>query len=306
MFPGQTEHPLNKQWYLGSFFKIPLYIHFVLVIYLAFELLLAILHFNFFRLFWPLALFLAVYAHELGHALTSAKFGIKPRRIVLHLFGGIAEIPPGLGLREELFVIAAGPAVSGVSALLSLIAAKILGHPTTFISWLFYFFFYINLILFIFNILPIYPLDGGQFLRQYLTLKRGKNEAIRRTLPLSMLTLILAGLISIIFWNSLGGPYVFALAIILLFLNHQEWLRWHFLFRGRRGFWGYINPFYDSLTLQKIRAQIFIWLYGGRAKKIMKKSDQVGLLNLSPEEREILDRYLDAKAILRQKNNYLH
>ena len=59
----------------------------------------------FYILFWVPMLVV----HELGHALTSAYFGARPRRIVLHMFGGVAEVPFGLKRWQELWVIAGGP-----------------------------------------------------------------------------------------------------------------------------------------------------------------------------------------------------
>jgi hypothetical protein len=39
-----------------------------------------------------------------------------------------------------------------------------------------------------------------------------------------------------------------------------------------------------------------------KAEKLMKKADEVGIFNLSKEERELLERYLDAKISIKEKN----
>ncbi len=315
MFVGDGRHPLDKQFYVGKYFGIPLYFHLILVIYLGFELLAALFQYRPLRLLWPVAIVLSVYAHELGHALSAARLGAFPRRIVLHLFGGVAEIPPGLNLRSELLVIAAGPAVSLALAVLFMVLSALM--PVPVLRWFFKALYFINMILFVFNILPIYPLDGGQFFRQYMTLKYGKVEAIRRTLPLSMVTLIGAALFGIVFWGSFGGPFAFVIALFLLYINHLEWVRWQHLFRDSGDFWGNLNPFRKSgrpknisyqksksqpSTFELLRARIFVWFYKKKAEEIMKKSDEIGPLNLSKEERELLDSYLDAKVKLRRKN----
>jgi Zn-dependent protease len=54
----------------------------------------------------------SILAHEFGHALTARAFGIGTKKIVLHLFGGVAliESEPERP-RDEFWITAAGPAV---------------------------------------------------------------------------------------------------------------------------------------------------------------------------------------------------
>ncbi|HEY4329817.1 MAG TPA: M50 family metallopeptidase, partial [Phycisphaerae bacterium] len=114
-----------------------------------------------------LCLFLIVLTHEFGHSLACKSVGGTSERIVLTPFGGIAYVnaPPRPG--ATLWSIAAGPLVNvvllPVTFGLAFLSASINASPTaqSFVSWI----AYINLGLLVFNMLPIYPLDGGQILR---------------------------------------------------------------------------------------------------------------------------------------------
>src|SRR5579872_4091865 len=109
------------------------------------------------------ALFAIVLMHEYGHALACKSVGGKADRIVLWPLGGLAFVDPPQRPGPYLWSIAAGPLVNVVLLPITigaLIAAR--GSPAAdFLNVI----ADINLGLLIFNILPIYPLDGGQILR---------------------------------------------------------------------------------------------------------------------------------------------
>lgn len=130
-----------------------------------------------------LALFLIVTLHEFGHALACRQVGGVANRILLWPFGGIAYVdtPPRPG--ATLWTIAAGPLVNvalvPVLGLLQRWGASsvwMFGHPDalTFLRSL----VYINLGLLIFNIFPVYPLDGGQILRALLWYPLGRARSL--------------------------------------------------------------------------------------------------------------------------------
>jgi Zn-dependent protease len=120
-----------------------------------------------------LALFLIVMIHEFGHALACRQVGGVANQIVLWPLGGVAYVNPPQRPGATLWSIAAGPLVN--LALVPIL--KILGTlmrsqglaqelPNAFL--LLRTVALINLGLLIFNMLPIYPLDGGQILRSLL------------------------------------------------------------------------------------------------------------------------------------------
>ena len=117
-----------------------------------------------------LALFAIVLMHEFGHSLACRSVGGTADQIVLWPLGGVAYVNPPQRPGATLWSIAAGPLVN--VALLpilyaAVITARSMGWPQALpdayqllraILW-------IDTSLLIFNILPIYPLDGGQILR---------------------------------------------------------------------------------------------------------------------------------------------
>jgi Zn-dependent protease len=125
------------------------------------------------NLFEYLALFVIVLMHEFGHSLACRQVGGKSETIVLWPFGGVAFVNPPPRPGAYLWSIAAGPLVN---VIIGLLLWPVLRHaqesgwaedmPDT-LHWLTAV-FYINAALFIFNMLPIYPLDGGQILRSLL------------------------------------------------------------------------------------------------------------------------------------------
>ena len=122
-----------------------------------------------------LAGFLSILVHELGHASAGRYFG-KPSRIVLIAFGGYASFyngNPRSGWRSLLMVLA-GPAAGFTFALLLYVSnqsvgwARPGGHPAVWFLYLIS--LTINIVWSVFNLLPIWPLDGGRALRELLYL----------------------------------------------------------------------------------------------------------------------------------------
>jgi Zn-dependent protease len=123
-----------------------------------------------------LAFFTCVVLHELGHSFTAMRFGVGVRRILLMPIGGMAEFDsiPRQPSRELLITLA-GPAVNFVIAgVLWLVVRPPVGWPfgayefavdargiaQLLIHW--------NLIMGCFNLVPVFPMDGGRILRAAL------------------------------------------------------------------------------------------------------------------------------------------
>jgi Zn-dependent protease/predicted RNA-binding Zn-ribbon protein involved in translation (DUF1610 family) len=136
---------------------------------------------------WPIleymALFLIVLLHEFGHSLACRSVGGKADRIVLWPLGGVAFVDPPPRPGPTLWSIAAGPAVNVMLApiliglwLFASSAGWAASMPNgyTFIKDL----RDINLVLLIFNMFPIYPLDGGQILQSLLWFVLGRARSL--------------------------------------------------------------------------------------------------------------------------------
>ena len=126
-----------------------------------------------------LALFAIVLTHEFGHALACRSVGGSADTIMLWPLGGVAYVSPPQRPGATLWSIAAGPLVNVALTPVLWIAASLQGQASTSdLHTLLWQVFKINLGLLIFNILPIYPLDGGQILRSLLWFPFGRARSL--------------------------------------------------------------------------------------------------------------------------------
>ena len=128
-------------------------------------------------------LFTCVVLHELGHSLTARRFGIGVSRILLLPIGGMAEFDsiPRQPSRELLITLA-GPAVNFAIALILLPwlpGSHLLASgdvPLTpaglgIGAWILNLVISFNLVMGCFNLVPVFPMDGGRILRALLALR---------------------------------------------------------------------------------------------------------------------------------------
>lgn len=115
--------------------------------------------------------------HELGHFLCALFFKINVDKIYIYPFGGISKFDISLNenLFKELLILIMGP-------IFQIIFYLILTHIDYFNSYLSVITIYHYTILF-FNLLPIYPLDGGKLLNIILCF----HISFRRSLTISLI-----------------------------------------------------------------------------------------------------------------------
>lgn len=128
-------------------------------------------------------LFSIVVLHELGHALTAAKFGIRTQSITLLPIGGVASMDrmPDKPW-QELLVALAGPAVNVGLAIICFALLQIFPQPETSAlipDSLLTRLFYVNVGLAVFNLLPAFPMDGGRVLRALLAMRLDYGKATK-------------------------------------------------------------------------------------------------------------------------------
>ncbi len=179
---------------LGKIDEINVYIHWTFSL-----LILFIVYVNYkagqntTQLLWSLlfiaCIFLTVFLHELGHALTAKKFGIKTKDITLLPIGGLARLErlpekPS----EELMVAFAGPLVNIVLALGTSLFISLPNSSEEMVAQLangvnannfFLNFYLVNIVLAIFNLIPAFPMDGGRVLRALLSYKLERHVATK-------------------------------------------------------------------------------------------------------------------------------
>lgn len=126
-----------------------------------------------------IGIYLSVILHEIGHATAALKSGIKVESIKLWVGGGVAKIdtiPP----MKELFITIAGPTVTFILVpFWALISIVLFTLNLTAIAWIFLIVSLFNLLMLVFNLLPLYPLDGGRVLRSLLIRKTSYLKATK-------------------------------------------------------------------------------------------------------------------------------
>lgn len=157
-----------------------------------------------------LALFVIVLLHEFGHSLACRQTGGKADQIILWPLGGIAFVRPPPRPAAELWSIAAGPLVNVllVPVIYGLLWARAnFGWGLDFPDYRRFLqaVYWINIGLLVFNLIPVYPLDGGQILRSLLWFVVGRARSLR---------------IATIF----GAVGIVVLAAGLLWLQPGRWL----------------------------------------------------------------------------------
>jgi Zn-dependent protease len=177
-----------------------------------------------------LCLFLIVLTHEFGHVLACRQVGGRADRIVLWPLGGVAYVDPPPRPGAELWSIAAGPLVN--VALIPVLGGlyyvgRSVGLEGTLpdVYKLIQAVFWIDLGLLVFNILPIYPLDGGQILRALLWFVIGRARSLLVATIFGFIGV--AGFIALAFWKQ--SLWYGALAVFMLMncwsgLQHARFL----------------------------------------------------------------------------------
>jgi Zn-dependent protease/DNA-directed RNA polymerase subunit RPC12/RpoP len=132
-----------------------------------------------------LSLFLIVLLHEFGHQLACRSVGGATHDIVLWPLGGVAYVTPPQRPGAQLWSIAAGPLVNvALIPVLTLFLLLLGGYPNlqgiepNEPAYLLNNIWFINLGLLIFNLMPVYPLDGGQILRSLLWFVLGRANSL--------------------------------------------------------------------------------------------------------------------------------
>lgn len=179
--------------------------------------------------------FIAILAHEMGHALVGRKLGGGYQTIILELCGGLTK-SQGMTLTRggKTLMILAGPMMTLLLGVISLwIAWNIVSPTLTLLDLSFwdlalapclaaaihpelYILSYLIMIgewWTILNLLPIYPLDGGQLIAQFI-------RSPRKVFMTGFITAVIIGLLSFQF---LHGYFIPVFMALFAYSNYREY-----------------------------------------------------------------------------------
>ena len=162
---------------------------------------------------WAIAL--PVAAHELGHVIVLRLLGLRIRGIRAELKGLCIDYCGFCGTAGHIFAAAAGPLAGLLYAFAASYWARLFDNDTAALSA------GISLLLSLFNLLPVLPLDGGRIFSRVacMSLGYGRGERLSKNLGLGLSAALLAGGL-LLMWQGMGAGL--ALAAIWLLLAQPE------------------------------------------------------------------------------------
>ncbi|MGH7214261.1 MAG: M50 family metallopeptidase, partial [Tepidisphaeraceae bacterium] len=161
------------------------------------------------------ALFLIVLLHEFGHCFACRWVGGEADEIVMHPLGGLALAQPPRRPLPTFITVAGGPVVNVVLCLIfgavlyvtngqlpwnpfNLRFDPVFGYDGwTDIAWYSYWLFHMSWTLLMFNLLPIFPLDGGQMLQSILWPMFGYYKSMNFACITGMVGAVVGGMVAL-------------------------------------------------------------------------------------------------------------
>ncbi len=181
-----------------------------------------------------LGLFVGVFIHEMAHSLIAKAKGIKIHSITLLILGGVSQMEETMpDPKVELPMALAGPLMSlavGVicSALVYVFDALV---PDPGLAGVLVFTFgylgLLNVLLFAFNLIPAFPMDGGRVLRAWLARRLPLSQATRIAADVGKAFAVIFGIIGLLLLN----PILILIAFFIYIGANQEatYLRYNIL-----------------------------------------------------------------------------
>lgn len=163
---------------------------------------------------YVVAIFFSVLIHELAHGYVAQKLGYYVSKIYVDILNGAAEMNLSqIHERDSIKIIVAGPLSN-----LFLLLISILSY-TQFKNVFIYDMMIVNLLLLVFNILPIFPLDGGRIFRDsmYLIIKNRAKSA-----KVSAIVSLVFSVVLLIFSIYTSGLIIGLFSLIFIYFACKE------------------------------------------------------------------------------------
>ncbi|GAB4151659.1 MAG: hypothetical protein Tsb009_27120 [Planctomycetaceae bacterium] len=278
---------------------------------------------------------LSVLLHEFGHIVAVRRTGGSGDEILLWPLGGLASVSPASSFRSRFLTPAAGPIVNATICMVTLIPAlgasesAVLFYPFTvplsglsdqLLQDIIVLTFWVNWILFLVNLIPVFPFDGGRMLQACLT--TGWSGEAANGIYLKVGAIV--GLLGLLGGLMADHTWIVALAAFVLILNLLEYFQMKMGESYDESFMGYdFSQGYTSLERdeQTPREKRPGWwerrkqrkqaererLAKERDAEVQRQLDELlekiqlnGIESLSESERQQLDR---ASQLYREKGN---
>ena len=167
---------------------------------------------------WTGVVFVSILVHELGHVSSALLLGQRSR-IVLYSMGGLT-IPETQGSTltgwRHALVAFSGPAAGFLLALMAFVTVPLMGSTSTgLVGALHFHLVQINVVWSLVNLLPIWPLDGGQVARSLLSQFKGD---LGYSLA-SGLSIVTAGIVAVAAWQ-MSRPII---GVFAAYFALKEW-----------------------------------------------------------------------------------
>lgn len=150
----------------------------------------------------------AVVLHEYGHYFETRKLGYSTRGILFSIYGASLNTNNAYKIKDDIKISLAGPIVNAIIIVLCICLWWIL--PTTYIFT--YGFVISNVVVMIFNLIPIYPLDGGRIIVALISSKVKRRKIIK-------INNIICFLLGLIFLCLFGISIMYDINLSLLFVG---------------------------------------------------------------------------------------
>ncbi|MDC3412466.1 M50 family metallopeptidase [Aquibacillus sp. 3ASR75-11] len=173
-----------------------------------------------------MVIFSIVLIHELGHFVMAKHFKWRVNKIMLWVFGGVMDTDEhgGRPIKEELLVVLAGPMQHIWMYGLIFFASSFTSIPPSLLDLAFDY----NTTILIFNLLPIWPLDGGKMCLLWLSLLLPYRKAHSLTIVCSIIICV-SGVI-LYFMNPSFTLSAVLLISFILWENRLEWKQRYYVF----------------------------------------------------------------------------
>lgn len=262
-------------------------------------------------LFFTASLFGIVWLHEMGHILAARRYHVVTPLITISPLGGLAHLSTAVPHpRAEIFVSLAGPATHLLVLAVVWPLSRIVGPdwlrpdgwwagwPSIAVEEL----FHLNLALLLFNLLPIYPLDGGRVFRAALSTRVPAQRATLiacRVGQVGAVAFVLYGL----FQEGLFSTILVVIGITVFLTCMQEIraLRYHAgpYAAAPRAPWESDPEAWKRSSASETRHRKRTAKAGAdlaaEVDRVLDRLNEVGLSGLTRKERKVLDRAAKAR-----------